>query len=53
MRLVYLFAAALPALSQTTVLDGISYSQINSSNRQYRVFYPTGTKPTDRLPIVV
>jgi acetyl esterase/lipase len=51
---VCLLIAGLPALSQQiTVLDGISYSNINSNVRQFRVFYPTGTRVSDPLPIVV
>jgi len=48
-----LLIASLPALAQITVVDGISYSRINSNVRQFRVFYPAGTHVTDPLPIVV
>jgi hypothetical protein len=48
-----LLIASLPALAQITVVDGISYSRINSNVRQFRVFYRAGTQVTDPLPIVV
>jgi acetyl esterase/lipase len=51
---VCLLAASLPAFSQQiTILDGIRYSNINSNVRQFRAYYPTGTRVTDPLPIVV
>ncbi len=48
-----LLLAALPALSQVTVVSGLSYSSINSRVRQFRMFYPAGTSVTAALPIVV
>jgi len=50
--LVYLLAAALPAVSQVTVTDGLSYSNV-SPVRLFRMFYPAGTQNSAPLPIVV
>ncbi len=51
--LLTLYLLCSTALASVTVVDGVSYSAVNSSLRLYRVYYPTGTKNTDRLPIVV
>jgi acetyl esterase/lipase len=49
---VYLLAAALPALSQVTVTDGLSYSNL-SPVRLFRMFYRAGTQNSAPLPIIV
>jgi len=48
-----LLLAAFPLLSQVTVVDDLSYSNIDSSIRHFRLFYRTGTPATATLPIVV
>jgi acetyl esterase/lipase len=48
----FLLLAALPLLSQVTVVSALSYSSINSNVRQFRMYYPTGTPVTATLPIV-
>jgi dienelactone hydrolase len=50
--LALLLLATRPLLSQVTVTNG-TYSGINSSVRAFRLFYPTGTPVTAKLPIVV
>src|SRR5215472_14481253 len=49
---VCLLIGALPVLSQVTVSDGLSYSNLNPA-RVFRMFYPAGTPNSATLPIVV
>ncbi len=52
LRFMWFVLAAIPASSQVTVVDGLSYSSV-SPLRLFRVFYPAGTQNSAALPIVV
>ncbi len=45
--------ACISAYAAVTVVDGTSYSKIDPNIRLFRMYYPTGAKTSDLLPIVV